>query len=139
MPATKKTTRYSRTADRAREAATDSAKKKSAKTAARKKAAALKPKLIFFPGSLNDQLSKLEVGESYARCKRITFLSSSRDSMQRESQDYFKQQNSILSGSISKVRAVAEHKPKRFTMERGQYASATNDAMFFFITITRTE
>ena len=98
-----------------------------------------KPRLIFLPGSLNDQLSKLEVGESNARCQRIPLDNGNIAAINNEAQKYFKQQNSILSGGIAKVRGVAEHKSKRFKMERGTYMSASNDAMFAFLTVTRME
>jgi hypothetical protein len=98
-----------------------------------------KPRLIFLPGSLNDQLSKLDIGESHARCQRIPLDNGNIAAINNEAQKYFKQQNSILSGGIAKVRGVAEHKSKRFKMERGTYMSASNDAMFAFLTVTRME
>lgn len=98
-----------------------------------------KPRLIFLPGSLNDQLSKLDIGESHARCQRIPLDNGNIAAINNEAQKYFKQQNSILSGGIAKVRDVAEHKSKRFKMERGTYMSASNDAMFAFLTVTRME
>ena len=98
-----------------------------------------KPRLVFLPGSLNDQLSKLDIGESHARCQRIPLDNGNIAAINNEAQKYFKQQNSILSGGIAKVRDVAEHKSKRFKMERGTYMSASNDAMFAFLTVTRME
>ena len=98
-----------------------------------------KPRLVFLPGSLNDQLSKLDIGESHARCQRIPLDNGNIAAINNEAQKYFKQQNSILSGGIAKVRGVAEHKSKRFKMERGTYMSASNDAMFAFLTVTRME
>lgn len=98
-----------------------------------------KPRLIFLPVSLNDQLSKLDIGESHARCQRIPLDNGNIAAINNEAQKYFKQQNSILSGGIAKVRGVAEHKSKRFKTERGTYMSASNDAMFAFLTVTRME
>ena len=98
-----------------------------------------KPRLIFLPGSLNDQLSKLEIGESNARCQRIPLDNGNIATINDEAQRYFKAQNSILSGGIAKVRAAGDHKHKRFKMERGTYMSASNDAMFAFLTVTRME
>ena len=98
-----------------------------------------KPRLVFLPGSLNDQLSNLEVGESNARCQRIPLDNGNIAAINNEAQKYFKQQNSILSGGIAKVRSANEHKAKRFKMERGTYMSASNDAMFAFLTVTRME
>ena len=97
------------------------------------------PKLVFLPGSLNDQLSKLDIGESHARCLRIPLEDGNVSAINDEAQRYFKAQNSILSGGIAKVRGVADHKHKRFKMERGTYMSASNDAMFAFLTVTRME
>lgn len=93
--------------------------------------------LFFMPGSLNDQLSRLDIGESHARCQRISLDNRNIAAINNEAQKYFKQQNSILSGGIAKVRGVAKHKSKRFKMERGTYMSASNDAMFAFLTVTR--
>ena len=101
--------------------------------------AARKPRPPFIPDSLNDQLSKLDIGESHARCQRIPLDNGNIAAINNEAQKYFKQQNSILSGGIAKVRGVAEHKSKRFKMERGTYMSASNDAMFAFLTVTRME
>lgn len=98
-----------------------------------------KPRLVFLPGSLNDQLSKLDIGESHARCQRIPLDNGNVAAINNEAQKYFKQQNSILSGGIAKVRAAGDHKHKRFKMERGTYMSASNDAMFAFLTVTRME
>ena len=125
-------------------AARKPAKKKSSSTASKLRAekmsrAASKPRLLFIPGSLNDQLSKLEVGESNARCQRIPLDNGNLATINDEAQRYFKAQNSILSGGIAKVRASGDHKHKRFKMERGTYMSAGNDAMFAFLTVTRTE
>lgn len=125
-------------------AARKPAKKKSSSTASKLRAekmsrAASKPRLLFIPGSLNDQLSKLEVGESNARCQRIPLDNGNIATINDEAQRYFKAQNSILSGGIAKVRAAGDHKHKRFKMERGTYMSAGNDAMFAFLTVTRME
>ena len=125
-------------------AARKPAKKKSSNAASKLRAekmsrAASKPRLLFIPGSLNDQLSKLEVGESNARCQRIPLDNGNIAAINNEAQKYFKQQNSILSGGIAKVRAAGDHKHKRFKMERGTYMSASNDAMFAFLTVTRME
>ena len=125
-------------------AARKPAKKKSSSTASKLRAekmsrAASKPRQLFIPGSLNDQLSKLEVGESNARCQRIPLDNGNIAAINNEAQKYFKQQNSILSGGIAKVRAAGDHKHKRFKMERGTYMSAGNDAMFAFLTVTRME
>ena len=98
-----------------------------------------KPRQLFIPGSLNDQLSKLAIGESHARCQRIPLDNGNVDEINNEVQKFFKQQNSTLSGSIAKVRDAAEHKHKRFKMERGQYMSASNDALFAFLAVTRME
>lgn len=98
-----------------------------------------KPRVPFLPGSLNDQLSKLDVGESHAKCERFQLDANTFDTIQLLTQKFFKAQNSILSGGIAKVRAVTAHKNKRFKMERGNYMSASNDAMFAFLTVTRTE
>lgn len=114
----------------------DLAAKRKAKP--RKKAAA-PIRIPFLPGSLNDQLSKLEVGESHARCQRIPLDNSNVATINDEAQKYFKAQNSILSGGIAKVRGSSDHKHKRFKMERGTYMSASNDAMFAFLTVTRME
>ena len=95
--------------------------------------------MLFLPGSLNDQLSKLDVGESHARCQRIPLDNGNVSAINDEAQKYFKAQNSILSGGIAKVRGSADHKAKRFKMERGTYMSASNDAMFAFLTVTRME
>ena len=108
-------------------------------TAARKSAASTKSRIPFLPGSLNDQLSKLDIGESHARCQRIPLDNGNIAAINNEAQKYFKQQNSILSGGIAKVRAAGDHKHKRFKMERGTYMSASNDAMFAFLTVTRME
>ena len=97
------------------------------------------PRQLFIPGSLNDQLSKLDIGESHARCQRIPLDNGNIAAINNEAQKYFKQQNSILSGGIAKVRAAGDHKHKRFKMERGTYMSASNDAMFAFLTVTRME
>lgn len=125
-------------------AARRATKKKSSSAASKLRAekmsrAASKPRLLFIPGSLNDQLSKLEVGESNARCQRIPLDNGNIATINDEAQKYFKQQNSILSGGIAKVRAAGDHKHKRFKMERGTYMSASNDAMFAFLTVTRME
>jgi hypothetical protein len=96
-------------------------------------------RIPFLPGSLNDQLSKLDKGESHARCLRIPLEDGNVSAINDEAQRYFKAQNSILSGGIAKVRGVADHKHKRFKMERGTYMSASNDAMFAFLTVTRME
>ena len=96
-------------------------------------------RLPFMPGSLNDQLSKLTVGESLARCKRFCLSGEFPRVMNEQSQKYYKNQNSILSGGIAKVRAHSEHKHKKFSQERGSYTGAGNDAMFFFVVVTRTE
>lgn len=95
----------------------------------------------FIPGSLNDQLSKLDIGESHAKCLRIPLAASHEEfvTINEESQKFFKAQNSILSGGIAKVRGSSDHKHKRFKMERGTYMSAGHDAMFAFLTVTRTE
>ena len=97
------------------------------------------PRRLFIPGSLNDQLSKLDIGESHARCQRIPLDNGNIAAINNEAQKYFKQQNSILSGGIAKVRAAGDHKHKRFKMERGTYMGASNDAMFAFLTVTRME
>ena len=97
------------------------------------------PRQLFIPGSLNDQLSKLDIGESHARCQRIPLDNGNIATINDEAQRYFKAQNSILSGGIAKVRASGDHKHKRFKMERGTYMSAGNDAMFAFLTVTRME
>lgn len=125
-------------------AARKPAKKKSSSTASKLRAekmsrAASKPRLLFIPGSLNDQISKLEVGESNARCQRIPLDNGNLATINDEAQRYFKAQNSILSGGIAKVRAAGDHAHKRFKMERGTYMSAGNDAMFAFLTVTRME
>lgn len=104
-----------------------------------RKSAQPKPRVPFLPGSLNDQLSKLDVGESHAKCERFQLDANTFDTIQLLTQKFFKAQNSILSGGIAKVRANADHKTKRFKMERGNYMSASNDAMFAFLTVTRTE
>ncbi len=96
-------------------------------------------RLPFMPGSLNDQLSKLVVGESLARCKRFCLSGEFPRVVNEQSQKYYKNQNSILSGGIAKVRAHSEHKHKKFSQERGSYTGAGNDAMFFFVVVTRTE
>lgn len=106
---------------------------------AERKAAQPKPRTLFLPGSLNDQLSKLDIGESHARCQRIPLDNGNITAINDEAQKYFKAQNSILSGGIAKVRSAADHKSKRFKMERGTYMSASNDAMFAFLTVTRME
>lgn len=97
------------------------------------------PRQLFIPGSLNDQLSKLDPGESFAKCKRIPLDNGNVAVLNNEAQKYFKAQNSILSGGIAKVRSASEHKSKRYKMERGTYMSASNDAMFAFLTVTRME
>ena len=124
-------------ASKSRAKATPKPRKKA--TAARKSAASTKSRIPFLPGSLNDQLSKLEVGESNARCQRIPLDNGNIATINDEAQKYFKQQNSILSGGIAKVRGSANHKHKRFKMERGTYMSAGNDAMFAFLAVTRME
>ena len=101
--------------------------------------AARKPRPAFITDSLNDQLSKLDIGESHARCRRIPLDNGSIDEINNEVQRFFKQQNSILSSGIAKVRSTAGHQSKRFKMERGQYMSASNDALFAFLTVTRME
>jgi len=106
---------------------------------AKPKKAASAVRVLFLPGSLNDQLSKLSVGESYARCKRIPLENGNVAAINDEAKRYFQNQNSILSGGIAKVRGAPEHKDKRFRMERGTYMNAGNDAMFAFVTITRSE
>ena len=98
-----------------------------------------KPRLVFLPGSLNDQLSKLGPNDSFARCLRIPLDDGSLSTINDEAQKFFKAQNSILSGGIAKVRGSTDHKHKRFKMERGNYMSASNDAMFAFVTVTRME
>lgn len=98
-----------------------------------------KPRLVFIPGSLNDQLSKLDNNESFARCQRIPLDNGNIGAINDEAQKFFKAQNSILSGGIAKVRGSSDHKSKRFKMERGTYMSASNDAMFAFVTVTRME
>ena len=124
-------------ASKSRAKATPKPRKKA--TAARKPTASTKTRIPFLPGSLNDQLSKLEVGESNARCQRIPLDNGNIAAINDEAQRYFKAQNSILSGGIAKVRAAGDHKHKRFKMERGTYMSASNDAMFAFLTVTRME
>lgn len=96
-----------------------------------------KPRLLFLPGSLNDQISKLGVGESLAQVRR--FAVENGPTLNVRAQTFFKAKNSVLSGGIAKVRSAPEHKDKRFTMERGQYMTPSNDALFAFLTITRTE
>ena len=122
---------------------TTKAKKQTAASklhAEKTKRAAAKPRLVFIPGSLNDQLSKLDIGESHAKCQRIDLGTiANSDDLNAEAQKFFKAQNSILSGGIAKVRSIADHKSKRFKMERGQYMSASNDALFAFLTVTRME
>ena len=98
-----------------------------------------KPRQLFIPGSLNDQLSKLGPNDSFARCLRIPLDDGSLSTINDEAQKFFKAQNSILSGGIAKVRGSTDHKHKRFKMERGNYMSASNDAMFAFVTVTRME
>lgn len=109
------------------------AKRKTAVT----KPKAAKPRVLFLPGSLNDQISKLGVGESMAHVRR--FAVENGPTLSSQAQTFFKAKNSVLSGGIAKVRSAPEHKDKRFTMERGSYMTASNDAMFAFLTITRTE
>jgi hypothetical protein len=109
------------------------AKRKS--TATKPKVA--KPRVLFLPGSLNDQISKLKVGESLGHVRR--FVVENGPTLSSQAQSFFKAKNSVLSGGIAKVRSAPEHKDKRFTMERGSYMTASNDAMFAFLTITRTE
>lgn len=101
--------------------------------------AASKPQPAFVPGSLNDQLSKLAIGESHARCQRIPLDNGSIDEINNEVQKFFNRHNSTLSGSIARVRDTADHGHKRFKMERGQYMSASNDALFVFLAVTRME
>lgn len=108
-------------------------------SARRLRAVTAKPRTVLLPGSLNDQLSKLDVDETLARCQRIPLSAESITAINDAAQKYFKAQNSILSGGIAKVRGSADHKAKRFKMERGTYMSAGNDAMFAFLTVTRTE
>lgn len=125
-------------------AARKPAKKKSSSTASKLRAekmsrAASKPRQLFIPGSLNDQLSKLGPNDSFARCLRIPLDDGSLSTINDEAQKFFKAQNSILSGGIAKVRGSTDHKHKRFKMERGNYMSASNDAMFAFVTVTRME
>ena len=117
-------------------------KRQTAASAARAKSlrsAQPKPRVPFLPGSLNDQISKLEVGESHAKCERFQLNANTYDTIQLLTQKFFKAQNSILSGGIAKVRGVAIHKAKRFKMERGTYMGANNDVVFAFLTVTRTE
>jgi hypothetical protein len=115
------------------------ASKSPAQRQTEQRAAQPKPRTVFLPGSLNDQLSKLDVDETLARCQRIPLSAESITAINDAAQKYFKAQNSILSGGIAKVRGSADHKAKRFKMERGTYMSAGNDAMFAFLTVTRTE
>ena len=110
----------------------------SKEAAKRLRAATSKPRLLFVPGSLNDQISKLDVGESMAHVLRIP-VALAEPTLSSQAQNFFKAKNSVLSGGIAKVRSAPEHKNKRFTMERGSYMTASNDAMFAFLTITRTE
>ncbi|MDU7867966.1 MAG: hypothetical protein E7J78_12605 [Pantoea sp.] len=98
----------------------------------------VKPRVLFLPGSLNDQISKLDIGESMAHVLRIP-VALAEATLSSQAQNFFKAKNSVLSGGIAKVRSAPEHKDKRFTMERGSYMTASNDAMFAFLTITRTE
>lgn len=99
-----------------------------------------KPRLLFIPGSLNDQISKLGVDESMAHVLRIPMVAGDGgQNISRRTRAFFNSKNSVLSGGIAKVRSAAEHKDKRFTMERGSYMTVSNDAMFAFLTITRTE
>lgn len=107
-------------------------------SARRLRAATTKPRLLFIPGSLNDSISKLKVGESLGHVLRIPVEPTGR-TLSAQAQAFFKAKNSVLSGGIAKVRSAAEHKSKRFTMERGQYMTASNDALFAFLTVTRVE
>ena len=109
------------------------AKRKS--TTAKPKVA--KPRVLFLPGSLNDQISKLDIGESMAHVRR--FAVENGPTLSSQAQSFYRAKNSVLSGGIAKVRSAPEHASKRFTMERGSYMTASNDAMFAFLTITRTE
>jgi hypothetical protein len=97
-----------------------------------------KPRQLFIPGSLNDHISKLDVGESMGHVLRIP-VQSTAATLSSQAQAFFKAKNSVLSGGIAKVRSAPEHSHKRFTMERGSYMTASNDAMFAFLTITRME
>lgn len=106
--------------------------------AAKRKPTAQKPRQLFIPGSLNDHISKLGVGESMGHVLRIPVQSTS-PTLSSQAQKFFKAKNSVLSGGIAKVRSAPEHANKRFTMERGSYMTASNDAMFAFLTITRME
>lgn len=127
-------------ANKARPMPADVKKDLAAKRKKKTPATSTKVRAIFLPGSLNDVLSKLEVGESHARCKRIPLDGSNNVAeINDKAQEYFQKQNSILSGGIAKVRAANGHSAKRFKMERGTYMTASNDAMFAFLSVTRME
>lgn len=103
------------------------------------KTAGAMPSNPFIRGSLNDQLSRLAVGKSIGEANRMTLDQSYQKDGPKRSQKWFKDRNSAISGAIAKVRNVTAHKSKRFTMERGSYTTSSNDAIIFFICITRTE
>lgn len=97
------------------------------------------PGMPFIRGSLNDQLARLAVNKSLGEANRMTLDASYQKDGAARSQKWFKDRNSVISGAIAKVRAITAHKSKKFTMERGSYTTSSNEAIIFFISITRTE
>lgn len=92
----------------------------------------------FVPGSRNHRLSKIEVNESLSSALR--FSNADRTiNIATDSQTWYREQNSVWSGVIAKVRRVTEHKKKKFRMERGSFTTAGGDAIIFFVCVTRTE
>jgi hypothetical protein len=94
--------------------------------------------LPFIPGSRNHRLSKIEVNDSLSSALRVS-NGDRTINVATDSQRWYKEQNSIWSGVIAKVRRVGEHKKKKFKMERGSFTTAGGDAIIFFVCVTRTE
>jgi hypothetical protein len=92
----------------------------------------------FVPGSRNHRLSQVAVNESLSSALRIA-NDDRTINVATDSQRWYKEQNSVWSGVIAKVRRVTEHKKKKFKMERGSFTTAGGDAIIFFVCITRTE
>lgn len=99
---------------------------------------AAKTVLPFVPGSRNHRLSKIEVNDSLSSALRVS-NGDRTINVATDSQRWYKEQNSIWSGVIAKVRRVGEHKKKKFKMERGSFTTAGGDAIIFFVCVTRTE
>lgn len=89
------------------------------------------------PGSMTDRLAQLKPGETTTVTERFDFAKIAIQFLGEKVQAYYASKNSWISSKISQLRENSEHKAKQFTIERGKYMSASNDALFVFVTVTR--